>query len=100
MMKTCAVLALAIGLLAPAAGFAHDTSIDQSDMSPGSSSGIWDLGVDITQAGSTPANIRAFMAEQPARVQEILYSACQERVAYPNFHQPSIVSFCRTLIGM
>jgi hypothetical protein len=103
MMKLCAGLALALCVAAtPALARDHNGYSSEPNLtfSPRGASGIWDLGVDITQAGSTPANIRAFMAQQPQRVQEILYTTCQDRVAHPAFHEPSIVSFCRTLIGM
>jgi hypothetical protein len=97
-----AVLAASMALVPSA--FANDNHRNSSEpnlyFSPEGDSGVWDLGVDITQAGGSPASVRAFLAAQPPRTQEILYTACQDRVAHPVGHLPPIVSFCRTALGL
>ncbi len=96
------VLAATMGVSSVA--MAGDSDLNSSEpnlyFSPRGASGVGDLGVDITQAGSTPQSVAAFLAEQPPRIQEILHTACHYRMTYPTGHTQPILSFCRIVVGL
>jgi hypothetical protein len=97
-----AVLALLAVFVLPVVASAHwhGRGHRENALSTIDTTGIYDLGIDITQAGSTPANVANFLATLPPRIRENLITACHDRVSDPAGHQPSIVSFCQTVVSL
>jgi hypothetical protein len=98
-LPVLALLAVIV-LSAVASAHEHGRGHRENVLSTIDTTGSYDLGIDITQAGSTPANVGNFLAALPPRIREILITTCRDRVSYPAGHQPSIVSFCQTVVNL
>ncbi|MDC9822652.1 hypothetical protein PRN20_02800 [Devosia sp. ZB163] len=98
-MKTSTRIALAgviLFALAPTQSFSQETTGSNAD-----TQGMKELGVDISNAGTTAEDNQAFMrslsADQQAKVKE----ACLVQLVEPAAdHPPVVVAFCRNLEGM
>ena len=96
-------LAFLLAIALPSAAFAghwSNNTVPNGIFRSTDTTGRYDLGIDITQAGSTPENVANFLAGLPPRIHEIIVTACHDRVSHPAGHQPSIVSFCQTVVSL
>jgi hypothetical protein len=93
-----ALMAVVIGVSGPVfSGDWHNASVPNSTYTSNDGTGRYDLGIDITTAGSTPANIPGFLSTLEPRIREIVIATCHDMVGDPVGHVPSVVSFCRTI---
>ena len=76
----------------PAQAF-HPGNVDP-DWQRGYDTGVNDLGIDITQAGSTPGSIHRFLAALAPDTRRIVERACQRVLRVQVNISPPVVSFC------
>ena len=76
----------------PASAF-HPGNVDP-DWQRGYDNGTNDLGIDITQAGSTPDSIHRFLAGLAPDTRRIVERACQRVLRVQVNISPPVVSFC------
>ena len=86
-ISTIALLALALGMSAPS--FAQSAKDDPS--------GKTDLGVDISQAGSTKTEHQAFIKTLPTADQEKVKKVCLVAVGETANHNPAVITFCKNV---
>ena len=88
-------LALTLAISVFAARFAVADQADpqiQKDMD----NGVTDLGIDITQAGSTPQSIQRFLASLNPEARRAVEGACARIRANQASAAPPVVAFCIT----
>ena len=89
------VAALAIG------GSALAENVTTNGSSPDSNSandtGMATLGLDITGAGNTPADVHSFVAGLSTDQQSGIKNGCQSIATNPTNANPAVVSFCQNL---
>jgi len=56
--------------------------------------GKQELGIDITQAGTTAQDHQAFVKKLPADQQANVWNSCMQILAAPADHAPAVVTFC------
>ncbi len=99
-LSTLAVAAaLSIGSTAFAASPAGDASKSGGNLSNPATddTGMASLGVDISGAGNTPAQVHAFVSGLPASQQTSVQSGCQSITATPGSASQTVQSFCQNL---
>ncbi len=89
---------LAIGGSALAAT-ATGTTPDQSNDPTRDTTGMAALGVDISNAGTTPDSVKAFVNGLTADQQTGITTGCQSVLANPANASQSVQSFCQALNG-
>ena len=91
LIRTLALVSVVTILACSAASpsFARPWRMGQMD-----DTGITQLGVDIQGAGSTPENIREFLAGLPAGQAPTVRTACEYTVAHQVYQDQDVLSFC------
>ena len=72
--------------------FATGAGLAQAQKDP---TGKQDLGVDISGAGTTPADNKKFVEGQPTEDQARIKEACLVFVTEPDAHAPEVIAFCQ-----
>jgi hypothetical protein len=90
LVRTLAMVSVATILCSAASpSFARPWRMGQMD-----DTGITQLGVDIQGAGSTPENIREFLAGLPTGQAPTVRTACEYTVAHQVYQDQNVLSFC------
>lgn len=71
--------------------------VDTASPSDSSRGPTMDLGVDISQAGGTPASVKAYVASLALDTQASMKGGCQTVIRYPAGYQPETLMFCTRL---
>lgn len=93
--------ALAIVGLTTAIGTAAwaDQFEDTLDSGVNDTTGMSAIGVDISNAGTTPAQIHQFIASLAPETQKAVLGGCQTVASYPAGIAPNVVLFCDNALG-
>jgi hypothetical protein len=54
-----------------------------------------DLGIDVSKAGSTPAEVHAYLSTLNPEAQRMVIGGCQTALAQPETVQNTTVTFCQ-----
>jgi hypothetical protein len=93
-----ALVGVTLLALAPIQSFAQETT---GSTAGANAPGMKELGVDISNAGTSRDDNQAFVRSLPADQQVKIKEACLVQLVEPvTDHPPVVVAFCRNLEGM
>lgn len=95
---TLSILGLTAGITAGAA-LAQDVLSETTPSGIDDTTGLSAIGIDITTAGTGPAEVQQFIAGLAPETQRGVLGGCQTAVTYPANIAPNVVQFCENALG-